>query len=124
MLNLSENITVKSIIGEFLEHSRIYYFKHAKPSKIYLSSADWMTRNLDRRVELMFPILEDDISTRIELILSLYLKDNTQSWHLRSNGDYEKNKSGKHPTSAQKILKTLEYKDDESFIKSIKSLLE
>jgi polyphosphate kinase len=72
----------------------------------------------------MFPILEDDISTRIELILSLYLKDNTQSWHLRSNGDYEKNKSGKHPTSAQKILKTLEYKDDESFIKSIKSLLE
>jgi polyphosphate kinase len=122
--NLSENITVKSIIGEFLEHSRIYYFKHAKPSKIYLSSADWMTRNLDRRVELMFPILEDDISTRIELILSLYLKDNTQSWHLRSNGDYEKNKSVKRSISAQKILKTLEYIDDESFIQSLKSVLE
>jgi len=86
---VSENITVSSIIGKYLEHPRIYYFKHDK-IKCYISSADLMPRNLVRRVELMTPILEETLRQKIEQILMLQLADNTLRWELQVDGNYTK----------------------------------
>ncbi len=86
---ISENITVSSIIGKYLEHARIYYFKHDK-IKSFISSADLMPRNLVRRVELMTPILEDILSQKIEQILMLQLSDNSLRWELQEDGNYTK----------------------------------
>ncbi len=117
---LSENIEVISIVGEFLEHSRIYYFQSDNHPELYLSSADWMTRNLDRRVELLFPIEDKLILKRIVKTLDLYLKDNQKSWKLLPDGNYEKlTKKGKSEVKAHDILKALEYETNEDFIKSI-----
>lgn len=112
---LSENIEIISIIGEFLEHSRIYYFKNDEYG-MYLSSADWMKRNLSRRVELMFPILDDMAAKRILNIMILYLTDNTKAWVLDKQGKYIKKESGKKKICAHEILKFLEYENDEEFI--------
>lgn len=87
---LSENIEVRSVIGRFLEHSRAFYFKNNGNEEIYLSSADWMTRNLQKRVELMFPIYDSTIKKSIKKLLDLYWKDNKKSWNLLSNGNYKK----------------------------------
>ncbi len=86
---VSENITVSSIIGKYLEHPRIYYFKHDKV-KCYISSADLMPRNLVRRIELMTPILEENLKQKIEQILMLQLADNTLRWELQEDGNYTK----------------------------------
>ncbi|SFV54829.1 Polyphosphate kinase [hydrothermal vent metagenome] len=86
---ISENITVSSIIGKYLEHPRIYYFKHDKV-KCYISSADLMPRNLVRRIELMTPILEENLKQKIEQILMLQLADNTLRWKLQEDGNYTK----------------------------------
>ena len=86
---VSENITVSSVIGKYLEHARIYFFKHDKV-KCYISSADLMPRNLVRRVELMTPILEDNLKQKIEQILMLQLADNTLRWELQNDGNYTK----------------------------------
>lgn len=86
----SDNIEVKSIIGRFLEHSRIFYFKNAGNEEFYLSSADWMSRNLHRRVELMFPILDPNLKEQLWKILNIYWEDNVNSWRLNSSGEYEK----------------------------------
>lgn len=117
---LSDHIEVKSIVGEFLEHSRIYYFHNGHHPQVYLSSADWMTRNLSRRIELMFPILDDSIAKRIHSILLLYMADNTKSWSLNRHGLYEKVQAKGKVISAQEILKTLEYADDEEFVRGLK----
>ena len=84
---VSETITVSSIIGKYLEHPRIYWFRHDTPG-CYISSADLMTRNLDRRIELMTPIHDPDLSERILHILNLQLADNQLRWHLNSDGTY------------------------------------
>ncbi|MCK4708084.1 MAG: polyphosphate kinase 1, partial [Gammaproteobacteria bacterium] len=78
---VSENITVRSIVGRFLEHSRVYYFHNNNETKVYCSSADWMERNLFRRVEACFPILDEELKKRVinEGLLA-YLSDNTDSW--------------------------------------------
>lgn len=86
---ISENIKVHSIIGKYLEHPRIYYFKHSEISS-YISSADLMPRNLVRRVELMTPIIEKNLTRRIEQILLLQLKDNQLRWELDVEGHYNK----------------------------------
>ena len=86
---VSETIQVHSIIGKYLEHPRIYYFKHDDVG-CYISSADLMTRNLSRRVELMTPIEESNLSQRIEQILLLQLKDNQLRWELKESGEYIK----------------------------------
>ncbi|OPL08770.1 MAG: hypothetical protein AVO33_09345 [delta proteobacterium ML8_F1] len=118
---LSENIQVKSIIGEFLEHSRIYYFYNDGRNEVYLSSADWMTRNLNRRIELLFPVQDPVIARRIRLILQLYLGDNVKSWRLDSHGNYLKvSGEGEKALWAHEILKELQYKDNESFIAYLK----
>lgn len=104
--DISENIEVRSIIGRFLEHSRIFYFKNGGKDDVYLSSADWMTRNLHRRVELMFPIYQKNLKDRIKSYLDIYWKDNTKSWKLQPDGTYiklapEKNEK---PFSAQQYF--------------------
>ncbi|MDR1481733.1 MAG: polyphosphate kinase 1 [Synergistaceae bacterium] len=86
---LSENIKVTSIVGRFLEHTRIFYFHNDGQSEIYLGSADLMTRNLDRRVETLFPVEDEAIRQRIlNVILPVHLRDNTQCSQLNPNGEY------------------------------------
>ena len=87
--DISENISVSSIIGKYLEHPRIYFFKNNKV-KCYISSADLMPRNLVRRVELMTPILEENLTQKIEQILMLQLADNQLRWELQEDGNYIK----------------------------------
>ncbi|MBV8664970.1 MAG: polyphosphate kinase 1 [Burkholderiaceae bacterium] len=90
---LSENIRVRSIIGRFLEHSRIFYFRNDLAHDVYLGSADWMNRNLFRRVEIAFPILDKSLKKRvISEGLNPYLKDNINSWELDSDGNYQRRK--------------------------------
>jgi polyphosphate kinase len=91
---LSENISVVSIVGRFLEHSRVFYFRHGGEERVLISSADWMPRNLDRRVELLVPV--DDPACRKRLIdsLNLYFTDNTDAWRLLPDGTYERVRAG------------------------------
>lgn len=86
---LSENISVRSIIGRFLEHHRVFYFENAGNSQLFCSSADWMVRNMLHRVEICFPIKNKKIRERIIEDLHLYLKDNTGSWILQQDGNYQ-----------------------------------
>lgn len=102
---ISENIRVRSIIGRFLEHTRVYYFHANGEEDIYCASADWMDRNFFRRVETSFPILSADIKKRLIADLDSYLNDNTGSWELRSDGSYHRVTPGDaEPFSAQHWL--------------------
>lgn len=86
---LSENIRVRSIIGRFLEHTRIFYFRNNLAHNVYLSSADWMDRNFFRRIEVCFPVLDKKLKKRvIDEGLKVYLQDNFQAWEMDSNGQY------------------------------------
>jgi polyphosphate kinase len=85
---VSENIRVRSVIGRFLEHSRVFYFGNAGASELYLASADWMERNFFRRVEIAFPVKEQSHRERILRDLNSYLADNTQAWVLGRDGRY------------------------------------
>jgi polyphosphate kinase len=86
---LSQNIRVISVVGRFLEHSRIFYFLNGEKNQLYLSSADWMNRNLFRRIEVVFPVLDKTLMKRImQEGLLPYLKDNLNAWELRSDGQY------------------------------------
>lgn len=87
MAGVSENIRVISVIGRFLEHSRVYYFQNSDP-QVYCSSADWMERNLNNRIEVCFPILKKKHISRIKAELEMYLNDRGQSWELNSTGEY------------------------------------
>lgn len=86
--NISENIRVRSIVGRFLEHSRIYYFHHNGEDETFLSSADLMKRNLDKRVEIMFPILEESLKERVNQVLSFALADNVKAREMDAEGRY------------------------------------
>lgn len=85
---VSENIRVRSIVGRFLEHSRIYYFHHNGAEKVFLSSADMMTRNMEKRVEILFPIFAEHLKKRIMKILAILLADNVKARQQDKNGDY------------------------------------
>ncbi len=87
---ISENIRVRSIVGRFLEHSRVYYFHHGGNEQIYCASADWMDRNFFSRIEVMFPITNPAHRQRLMGDLDTYLADNTQAWELQANGSYER----------------------------------
>lgn len=88
---LSENIEVISIIDRFLEHSRIFYFRSDGRENLYLGSSDWLTRNMDRRIEVIYPIFDEDLKSRIiEEILGCYWRDNVKARVLQPNGKYEK----------------------------------
>ncbi|MGG1554188.1 RNA degradosome polyphosphate kinase [Paenibacillus ferrarius] len=98
---LSENITVRSIVDRFLEHSRIYYFENGGDTDVYLSSADWMTRNLTRRIELMCPVLDRDVKKIMIQILNVTLNDNVKARELQSNGMYTRIKNELTPYRSQ-----------------------
>lgn len=105
---ISENITVRSVIGRFLEHNRVYYFYHNGSENLYLSSADMMTRNMIKRVEIAFPVLDTSLKNHIISILTLYLYDNVKAWTLNNKGLYTKLKpGGDKPVHAQKELMQL-----------------
>ncbi|MDR0525431.1 MAG: polyphosphate kinase 1 [Spirochaetaceae bacterium] len=85
---LSEHIRVVSVIDRYLEHSRIFYFANGGAEELFLSSADWMPRNLERRVELMFPILQEDLKRHLQTVLEAYFQDNCQGRQLARNGQW------------------------------------
>lgn len=101
---VSDNITIRSIVGRLLEHSRVYYFANGQPS-MFCSSADLMERNLDNRVEVCFPIENENLANRIRKELETLLSDNSESWTLNSDGTYTQNTPGRaKPVSAQQVL--------------------
>jgi polyphosphate kinase len=103
---VSENIRVISIIGRYLEHSRIFYFFNDGNEEVYIGSADWMPRNLDRRVEAITPVEDPDLIKDLEEILSMMLADNRQAWELQPDGSYlqRRPKEGEPERSSQKML--------------------
>ena len=103
---LSDNISVRSTIGRFLEHSRIFYFKNNGKDDVLLSSADWMDRNFFRRVELAFPILDKKLKQRvIREGLTVHLRDNALAWTMRPDGSYTiKRVTGEKRRAAQELL--------------------
>jgi len=101
---LSDNIKVKSIVGRYLEHSRIYYFHNEGKEDIYISSADWMYRNLDKRVETMTIIEEPIIKKELKEMLELYLKDNVKSRNLLPDGSYTKLEAEGRTINAQEDM--------------------
>jgi polyphosphate kinase len=85
---LSERIQVVSIVGRFLEHSRVFWFHNAGEERLYIGSADWRTRNLDRRVETLTPVLDAGIKRQLQEIMELMWSDNRQAWDLQPDGTY------------------------------------
>lgn len=100
---ISENIRVISIVGKYLEHARIFYFKHSNPA-FYIASADWMHRNLERRLELMSPIFNENLQAKLRDILMLQLKDNYNSFLLQEDGEYIKIKNDNEIINNHEIL--------------------
>jgi polyphosphate kinase len=102
--DISENIQVVSIIDRYLEHARIFYFRNGGREEIYLSSADWMVRNLDRRLEALFPVQDADLQSRLMAMLRIYFSDNTRAWHGLPDGTYERVPTTEPPVRAQEEL--------------------
>jgi polyphosphate kinase len=100
---VSERIRVRSIVGRFLEHTRVYYFENLGMHEIYCASADWMDRNLFRRIEVAFPVVSAEFQARVGDELRLYLEDDCQAWNLHSNGEYSR-ADGARGISAQSCL--------------------
>jgi polyphosphate kinase len=102
---LSDRIRVRSIVGRFLEHHRIYYFRNGGKPHVYLSSADWMGRNLFRRIEVAWPVLEPKLARRVvDEGLKPYLADTRDAWQLQANGEYRPPRTGAGTVSAQQTL--------------------
>ncbi|HIK56337.1 MAG TPA: RNA degradosome polyphosphate kinase [Synechococcales cyanobacterium M55_K2018_004] len=103
---VSENIQVISIIGRYLEHSRIFYFHNNGQDEVYIGSADWMPRNLDRRVEAVTPVEDPDLAMDLQEVLGIMLADNRQAWDLQPDGSYVQRRpnSPEEERSSQKIL--------------------
>ncbi len=102
---ISENITVRSIVGTFLEHSRIFCFNNGGNPEIYCGSADWMPRNLERRVEILFPVESTELKEKLTHILDIHLKDTTNAHILQADGEYTKvDKRGKEVLSSQSLF--------------------
>ena len=101
---ISENITVRSIVGRQLEHSRIFWFANGGDEQLYLSSADWMPRNLNDRVELFFPVESEEHIARVKGLLDLYLRDNVGAHMMQSNGAYRRVRNKAEVVSAQGTL--------------------
>lgn len=99
---ISENISVRSIVGNFLEHSRIFYFHNDGREEVYMGSADWMPRNLDRRVEILFPVENEGLMEQVKHILKVQLEDNVKAHILKPDGTYAKiDKRGKKLVNSQ-----------------------
>jgi len=107
--DLSENISVVSIIDRFLEHSRIFYFHNGGDAKVFISSADWMTRNLDRRVESIAPVKDPAVRAELEEILGIYERDNDSAWDMQPDGGYVRRRPlpGEPRRAAQEVFMEL-----------------
>ncbi len=101
---LSETIEVKSLVGRFLEHSRAFRFENGGEPRYFLSSADWMPRNLGRRVELMFPVLDLRVQGRIQRVLDLQWEDTVKVWIMEGDGQYRRVPRGEEALNAQEML--------------------
>ena len=103
VIGLSENIHVRSIVGTFLEHSRIFYFHNGGKEEVYMGSADWMPRNLDKRVEIMFPVEKAELKKEVIHILDIQLSDNIQAQIMDNQGNYKKvdRRGNKKPVNSQ-----------------------
>ncbi len=101
---VSERIKVRSIVGRFLEHSRVYYFENAGEREIYCGSADWMDRNLFRRIEVAFPVDSPELQSRVADDLKLYLADDTQAWVMSSAGTYIRADAADHVCAQAGLL--------------------
>ena len=112
---ISENIRVRSIVGRFLEHSRIYYFHHNGEEKVYLSSADMMTRNMDRRIEILFPIFAENLKERLKKILTILLSDNVKAREQDAEGNYHYvvRRAGEKEIEAQLVIFNMAYHGNE-----------
>ena len=119
---LSENIKVVSIVDRYLEHSRIFYFQNGGDDEIYLSSADWMPRNLDRSIELMFPILDEKVFEEVKEILDVYFEDNENALALSENGTWSEIpvKNDEPLLRAQEVLYKKYKRRSESSVKTPK----
>ena len=99
---VSENITVRSIVGNFLEHSRIFYFYNNGFEEVYMGSADWMPRNLDKRVEIVFPVEDEACKAEVMEVLRIQLEDNVKARILKPDDSYERvDRRGKTSLSSQ-----------------------
>ena len=101
---VSERITVRSIVGRFLEHSRVYYFENGGAREIYCGSADWMDRNLFRRIEVAFPVEAPDLQSRVADDLKLYLADDEQAWEMKPGGRYARARKAGHVSAQTDLL--------------------
>lgn len=102
---VSDNIRVHAVIDRFLEHSRIFYFRNGGEVEVYVSSGDWMPRNFYRRIEVMYPILDEALRTRlVEQILRVSLADDMKAWSLRADGSYKRRTKGKKPIRSQEVF--------------------
>ena len=101
----NDNIKVRSIVGNFLEHARIFYFENAGNPELYMASADWMPRNLERRVEILFPVLHDELKEKVWHVLEVQLNDTQKAHFLQADGSYHKAESkGKNTCNAQEVF--------------------
>ena len=116
---ISDHITVRSIVGRFLEHHRILYFKNHSESPYYISSADWMPRNLNDRVELMVPVEDKELQETLKHILQLYLEDNQKAHSMRADGSYRKVIEKDHKVSAQTFFMKQCKDDRETFTEKV-----
>jgi len=103
---MSETIEVRSVLGRYLEHARMLYLRNGGAEEMYLSSADWLPRNLERRIELMFPVLDEKLQRECRDILEMYFKDNEHSYRMLANGSWEPvvKQKGEKSASAQELL--------------------
>ncbi len=104
MAGVSENIRVVSIIGRFLEHSRVFYFNNGGDAELFLGSADCMNRNLDRRVETIFPVKDPRLIVSVRADLEVMLGDNRKAWQMHSDGTYAKKRGGRPALDSQKYF--------------------
>ncbi len=115
-LNLSENITVRSIVGDFLEHTRIYYFHNEGKPKIYGGSADIMVRSFDRRIESLFLFTDENVCQQVIYILKMNLLDNVNSYIMQENGEYEKIEGAQNPVNVHELF----YENNEEEMKGVR----
>ena len=118
---VSDHITVRSVVGRFLEHHRILYFKNHSDSPYYISSPDWMPRNLNDRVELMVPVEDKELQETLKHILQLYLEDNQKAHSMRADGSYRKVIEKDHKVSAQTFFMKQCKDDKEVFIDEMRT---
>lgn len=104
LAEISENIRVISIVGRFLEHSRIFYFDNQGNPEYYIGSADWMPRNLDRRVEAITPVENPALQQNLQELLQIFLDDNRHSWDLHPDGTYTQRRPGKNPERSSQAM--------------------